>query len=194
MPSRVRPHPSSAQRGVERPPRGGPRSVTPEDGGLQMGMTTTRSRRAFLRLLAGTVGAVAVGAREAWAGARDGQPPARSMAASGARAVAAPPRGIHPEPRPGVDGSRVLDPATVAPHVTDLYARIREIPEVVDGIGCWCGCAEVPGMYSLLSCYEESGMAQYCDVCRGEGLLAVRLHDEGADLDAIRAAIDRRFG
>lgn len=100
----------------------------------------------------------------------------------------------HPDPRPGVDASRVLPADAVAPHVADLYDRVRAIPHVVDGIGCHCGCAEIGSMYSLLSCYEESGMAQYCEVCQGEGRLAHRLHEEGRTLDEIRTAIDRRFG
>lgn len=100
----------------------------------------------------------------------------------------------HPDPRPGVDASRVMAAENVAPHVRELYARVREIPHVVDGIGCHCGCSDLPGMYSLLSCYEGSGMAQYCDICQGEARLAAHLHDEGHSLDEIRAAIDRRFG
>lgn len=100
----------------------------------------------------------------------------------------------HPDPRPGVDGSRVLAAAEVTPHVAELFDAVREIPGVVDGIGCHCGCAELPGMYSLLSCYEGAGMAQYCEICQGEGRLAVRLHGEGLSLDGIRERIDRRFG
>lgn len=100
----------------------------------------------------------------------------------------------HPDPRPGVDGSRVLDASGVPPHVAELYDQIRGIPEVADGIGCHCGCADIPGMYSLLSCYEGSGMASFCQICQGEGRMAYRLHREGHTLDEIRAAIDRRFG
>jgi hypothetical protein len=99
----------------------------------------------------------------------------------------------HPDPRPGIDASAVLPPERVSPHASELYDRIRDIPHVVDGIRCECGCADLPGMYSLLSCYGESGMAQYCDVCSGEGQLAWELHRQGRTLDEIRAAIDRRF-
>jgi hypothetical protein len=49
-------------------------------------------------------------------------------------------------------------------------------------------------MYSLLSCYGPSGMAQYCETCSGEGRLAWELHSQGKSLDEIRAAVDRRFG
>lgn len=63
----------------------------------------------------------------------------------------------------------------------------------MDGIACHCGCGALPDMYSLLSCYEGAGMAQYCAICEGSGRLAVQLHTAGTDLDGIRAAIDRRF-
>ncbi len=88
----------------------------------------------------------------------------------------------------------MLPGSEVASHVADLFDEIREIPHIVDGIGCHCGCSFVEGMRSLLSCYEGVGMAQGCHICEGEGRLAVRLSREGHDLDHIRAAIDRRFG
>jgi hypothetical protein len=100
----------------------------------------------------------------------------------------------HPTPRPGIDGSRVLTAEQVGPALAELYDAVRAIPHVVDGIRCQCGCAEVPGMYSLLSCYEESGMARYCEICQGEGRLVSRLHGEGRALDEVRAEIDRQFG
>lgn len=99
----------------------------------------------------------------------------------------------HPEPRPGIDAARVLTRDNVPADVAPVFDQVREIPQVVDGIRCYCGCAEVPGMYSLLSCYEEAGMARYCDICQGEGKLAYELHREGRSLKEIRAAIDRRF-
>lgn len=102
----------------------------------------------------------------------------------------------HPEPRPGIDGSSVLTAEELAdtPHVIELYDRIRRIPHVVDGIRCHCGCADLPGKRSLLSCYEADGMARFCDICQGEGRLAVRRHREGQSLDRIRRAIDARYG
>jgi hypothetical protein len=100
----------------------------------------------------------------------------------------------HPDPRPGIDGSNVLAPERVAPHAAELFDQARGIPHILDGLRCACGCADLPDMRSLLSCYEGVGMAQYCDICSGEGRLAVRLHGEGSTLDEIRAAIDRRYG
>ncbi|HKJ03449.1 MAG TPA: twin-arginine translocation signal domain-containing protein [Longimicrobiales bacterium] len=135
------------------------------------------TRRDALKTLLGVTGALALGSRnpsEALAAVSDG--------------------GGHPEPRPGIDASSVLPRDGVAPHAADLYDQVREIPHIVDGIRCQCGCADLPGMYSLLSCYGASGMAQYCDICSGEGRLAYRLHTQGKSLDDIRAAVDRRFG
>jgi hypothetical protein len=133
-------------------------------------------RRAFIALLASTVA------------------PLVTVASAVARPVRVSGRPVHPDPRPGIDGSRVLEADEVGARLAELYDAVRVIPEVVDGIRCTCGCADVPGMYSLLSCYEESGMAQYCTICQGEGRLVTRLHAEGRTLSEIRAEIDRRFG
>jgi hypothetical protein len=104
--------------------------------------------------------------------------------------------GPHPTPRPGITGEKVLTKEQLAskPKLIPLFDSIREIPEVVDGIRCNCGCTNPPEFYSLLSCYEGNGMASSCGVCQGQGRLAVRLHKEGKSLDEIRAAIDAKFG
>jgi hypothetical protein len=102
----------------------------------------------------------------------------------------------HPTPRPGITAAKVLTAAQLgnAPHAIEYFDLVRQIPEVVDGIRCQCGCAELEGFYSLLSCYEEGGMASYCEICEGEGRMAFRLHKEGKSLDEIRASIDARYG
>ena len=102
----------------------------------------------------------------------------------------------HPTPRPGITGEKVLASSALAgsPKLVKLFDGVRAIPEVVDGIRCNCGCASLPGFYSLLSCYEADGMARDCRVCQGQGRLAVRLHREGKSLEQVRAAIDAKFG
>lgn len=104
--------------------------------------------------------------------------------------------GPHPDPRPGITSARVLTAEQLAEwsHAAPVFDQVREIPEIVDGIRCQCGCADSPGFYSLLSCFEVDGMARYCDICQGEARLVHRLHRAGESLDAIRAAIDARFG
>ena len=123
--------------------------------------------------------------------------PAGLLAAVGAaRPRAARRAWEHPEPRPGIDGSNVLtaDQLTDAPHVVDAFDGIREIAHVADGIRCHCGCADLPGYRSLLSCYENPGMARWCEICQGAGRLAARRTKEGQTLDQIRRAIDARWG
>jgi Protein of unknown function with PCYCGC motif len=143
------------------------------------------SRRRFLRRSAGALLALAgvVRARPAGAEALAGSAVARGGA------------GAHPTPRPGIDASKVLtrDKLTEHPAAEPVFAMVRRIPQVVDGIHCHCGCADLPEFYSLLSCFEADGMAQHCVICQGEAKLAFRMHEQGKSLDEIRVAIDEQF-
>jgi hypothetical protein len=101
----------------------------------------------------------------------------------------------HPTPRPGITAARVLPDARLTEKAAaPVYAMVREIPQVVDGIRCNCGCADLDGFYSLLTCYEQGGMAQHCVICQGQARLAHKLHAEGWSLNGIRKAIDAEFG
>ena len=100
----------------------------------------------------------------------------------------------HPEPRPGVDASKVLaasalTEASAAPAFEDA----RAIPQILDGIRCHCNCGDGKDKYSLLSCYEADGMAQLCDVCQGQARLARRLVRLRRSLAQIRDAIDAKW-
>ncbi|GJG88836.1 hypothetical protein tb265_41100 [Gemmatimonadetes bacterium T265] len=120
--------------------------------------------------------------------------PGRRASAARVRAGAL---GPHPTPRAGITGARVLTREQLAgtPQLVALFDAVRAIPEVIDGIRCNCGCAQLDGFYSLLSCYEgQDAMARGCPICQGQGRLAVRLHQAGKSLDAIRAAVDAKFG
>lgn len=102
----------------------------------------------------------------------------------------------HPEPRLGIDASKVLPASELTKHpdAVPVFDMVREIPQVVDGIRCQCGCGDQPDRYSLLSCFESKGMARRCDGCKSQVRLIHRLHGEGKTLDEIRAAIDFEFG
>ena len=134
------------------------------------------SRRTFLRQLLASAGMLS--------------------AARSARAATRSDRSIHPDPRPGVTGARVLTRLQLdaTPALIPLFDAVRAAPRVVDGIGCHCGCAELDGNYSLLSCFEGDGMARHCVICQGQARLATRLHREGKTLDQIRDAVDAKFG
>lgn len=102
----------------------------------------------------------------------------------------------HPIPRAGITGAKVLTAAQLGERteLVPLFDGIRAIPQIADGIRCNCGCATLPGYYSLLSCYEGDAMAKICPICQGQGRLAVRLQKEGKSLADIRVAIDAQFG
>jgi hypothetical protein len=103
----------------------------------------------------------------------------------------------HPAPRPGITAEKVLasDQLGAWADAASAFDEVRQIPEIVDGIRCNCGCADDPSFYSLLTCYEGSdAMARVCPICQGQGRLAFRLHTAGKTLDEIRVAIDARFG
>jgi hypothetical protein len=113
------------------------------------------------------------------------------------RALTAPRRmSDHPTPRLGITAEKVLTKDELGEHrdAAPVFDLVRQIPEVVDGIRCQCGCSRLEGKYSLLSCFEADGMAAHCQICQGEGRLAYRLHKQGKSLDQIRAAIDAKFG
>jgi hypothetical protein len=119
-----------------------------------------------------------------------------ATASAARRDVVAPPFSRHPEPRPGITAAKVLTRDQLGDHqdAAPVFDMVREIPQVVDGIRCQCGCASMEDKYSLLSCYEADGMAGHCEVCQNEGRLAYRLHKQGKTLKEIRAAIDAKFG
>lgn len=103
--------------------------------------------------------------------------------------------GPHPTPRPGIDASHVLKPEQLgdAPSAITAFDQVRQIPQIVDGIRCHCGCASEKGFYSLLSCYEGDGMVRDCHICQGQGRMAFRLHGAGKTLAQIRDAIDAKY-
>lgn len=104
---------------------------------------------------------------------------------------------VHPTPRPGITGAKVAtrDMLDGDPVLTELFDAVRKIPHLVDGIRCHCGCADISGHYSLLTCYEGAqAMARICPICQGEGRVAVRMAKADRSLADIRIAIDAQFG
>ena len=98
----------------------------------------------------------------------------------------------HPEPRPGVTAAAVLDPALVPEGARAGYEAAQAIPEVLDGLYCYCDCTERDGLRSLLSCFETR-MPVQCSICVGEARMAHRLARQGRTLTEIRKSIDDRY-
>jgi hypothetical protein len=103
--------------------------------------------------------------------------------------------GAHPDPRPGITAERVLTDAAIprTPGSAEAYAAARAAAGTLDGVYCHCDCSKHAGHRSLLTCFETDHGA-YCDICKGEAMLAAQLASRGTSLKEIRAAIDARFG
>lgn len=101
----------------------------------------------------------------------------------------------HPEPRAGITGAKVLKGDQLAgfDDLVPIFDGIREFPHIADGIGCACGCADLPEYRSLLTCFEEPAMGLACEICQAQGRLVVGRAREGQSLARIRAAVDARW-
>lgn len=99
----------------------------------------------------------------------------------------------HPEPRPGITGANVLRVDAVPERARDAYTIAALIPDVLDGLFCYCDCHERDEKRSLLECFEDH-MATTCGICQGQARMAGELHAQGKSLAEIRAAIDQRYG
>jgi len=105
------------------------------------------------------------------------------------------PRDHHPTPRAANEQTTVVPAARYAqyPRVAETYEMAAAVPMILDGLYCYCNCAEHSGHYSLLDCFNSDHAAR-CDVCMSEAVIAYKMTQNGASLDAIRAEIDRTYG
>ena len=103
---------------------------------------------------------------------------------------------VHPEPRtddPNL-AATVKDPASASnfERAVRAYRIAQAIPEVLDGMHCYCECHENIAHRSLLTCFHD-GHGASCDVCMIEAEMAASMTQQGENLEAIRAAVDARF-
>jgi hypothetical protein len=76
----------------------------------------------------------------------------------------------------------------------EAYQIVREIPQTIAQLPCYCYCDEGFGHKSLYTCYESDHSAQ-CATCIQEALLAYRLQkDKGLSPAQIRERIIQEFG
>ncbi|HET7791478.1 MAG TPA: CYCXC family (seleno)protein [Gemmatimonadales bacterium] len=102
---------------------------------------------------------------------------------------------VHPEPRPGITGDKILPSFAIPnqPGAAEAYAAARTAPATLDGVYCHCDCSKHFGHRSLLTCFESDHGA-FCDVCMGEATMAAQMAAQGNSLQQIRQAIDASFG
>jgi hypothetical protein len=70
-----------------------------------------------------------------------------------------------------------LEPAKFTGLVRDAYSAVREIPQTIAQLPCYCHCDRGAGHKSLYSCFEDAH-ASHCAVCVNEALLALKLEKE----------------
>lgn len=70
-----------------------------------------------------------------------------------------------------------LEPAQFTGLVRDAYRAVREIPQTIAQMPCYCHCDRGMGHKSLYSCFEDDH-ASHCAVCVNEALLTLKLTKE----------------
>ena len=87
-----------------------------------------------------------------------------------------------------------LEPAKFTGLVRQAYSAVREIPQTIAQMPCYCHCDRGMGHKSLYSCFEDDH-ASHCAVCVNEALLALKLEKEQKLTPAqIRDRIVEQFG
>lgn len=87
-----------------------------------------------------------------------------------------------------------LTPEQFTGKTREAYRVVREIPQTIAQLPCYCYCDEGHGHKSLYSCFEDNHAAS-CAVCVQEVLLAYRLEKEqGLAAAQIRERIVSTYG
>ena len=74
----------------------------------------------------------------------------------------------------------------------DAYRVVKEIPETIAQLPCYCHCDMSIGHKSLYSCFEDNHASQ-CAVCVNEALIAYNLHKNGMAPAQIREYIIQQY-
>lgn len=87
-----------------------------------------------------------------------------------------------------------LEPEKFTGLVRDAYRAVREVPQTIAQMPCYCHCDRGMGHKSLYSCFEDDH-ASHCAVCVNEALLTLKLEKEQKLTPAqIRERIMEQFG
>jgi hypothetical protein len=100
----------------------------------------------------------------------------------------------HPTPRAGLTAADVEAAERYAayPRIAEIYTMAAQIPQVLDGLYCYCDCSKHSDHRSLLTCFQDDHGAA-CDVCLTEAAVAWRMTQEGRSLAEIRKAVDGMY-
>lgn len=70
-----------------------------------------------------------------------------------------------------------LQPENFTGKTREAYKAVKEIPQTIAQLPCYCYCDEGHGHKSLHSCYEDTHASQ-CAVCVDEALMAYQLEKQ----------------
>ena len=74
----------------------------------------------------------------------------------------------------------------------DAYRAVKEIPETIAQLPCYCYCDASIGHKSLHSCFEDKHASQ-CTVCVNEALIAYNMQKNGMPPAKIREYIVKQY-
>ena len=86
-----------------------------------------------------------------------------------------------------------LDPEKFSGKTREAYRVVREAPQLIAQLPCYCYCDRGFGHKSLHSCYVDDHAA-HCAVCVDEVLIAYDLQKRGLSAQQIRDQIVKQFG
>ena len=77
--------------------------------------------------------------------------------------------------------------------VRQAYQTAADMPQVLAGLACYCGCDKSQGHRNLLDCFVDTH-GSTCNHCVSEALDAHSLFMIGTPPDEIRKFIDTKYG
>jgi hypothetical protein len=86
-----------------------------------------------------------------------------------------------------------LDPAKFSGKAREAYRVVRDAPQLIAQMPCYCHCDRGLGHKSLHSCFEDDHAAN-CATCIDEALMAYQLQRRGVSAKQIRQQIIVQFG
>lgn len=86
-----------------------------------------------------------------------------------------------------------LEPEQFTGKTREAYRVVREVPQLIAQLPCYCYCDRGFGHKSLHSCYVDDHAA-HCAVCVDEVLIAYDLQKRGMSASQIREQIITQFG
>ena len=104
-----------------------------------------------------------------------------------------------PDATPAATASKAATLPTPLPadrfqgRVREAYKAAAEIPDVLAGVRCYCGCDKSQGHRNLLDCFVDDHGAT-CNHCMNEALDAHALFMTGTPPDEISQFIDKKYG